>query len=149
MWVASYLHFLYTMNATRIYAISATSSFSFSNIMQAYRAIQVNQHKNMFKHFSCERKLRRKAGAILASVRPSSQCLSSHKVWAVYKTRSISLCILPAFSLGSCYILRQCWRPFISIVRAPYTVTVIWCYKVQNFKMQRNKRLVVFPWMGM
>jgi len=41
------------MNATRIYAISVTFPISYSDITWAYRDIQVNQYKNMFKHFFC------------------------------------------------------------------------------------------------
>jgi hypothetical protein len=140
---------LYTMKATRIYAISATFPISCSDITQAYGDIQVNQYKNMFKHFFFESELRRKAGALLVSVRHDSQCVSSHNRCAVYKPQSIRLCILPAFFLGSCYILRHAAGYFICIVTFPYAITVIWYNKVQNFETRRNKRLISFPWMGM
>ena len=109
--MTSYLHFIYH-EFYQIYAISATFLISCSDITQAYRDIQVNQYKNVFKHFFCEGELRLKTGALLVSVGRDFKCLSSHNGCAVYKTQSVSLCSFPAFSLGSYYILRQCCRLF-------------------------------------
>ena len=86
----------------------------------------------MFKHFfcegellRCEGELLRKAGALLVSVRRDSQCLSSHNSCAVYKTRSVSLRFLPAFSLGSCTYCGNAAGYFIFIVTVPYAIMVI------------------------